>query len=420
MGRGRGHWEERLRAELTTGTVVVGVGNLLRGDDGVGVIVARKLAQRTGLQVFDAGGYPENIIGKLCERNPQRVIVVDSVAFDAEPGTIAWFGAEEVEGKGVSSHTPSMELFARMVETQTGAHTVVLGIQGGSNTFGAPLCAEVANAANEVTDAFERKAGELKEKGSVTGDDPGEPGIEGRLLARLEHGLRAPLCGVQACLRVVEQGLLGEINDRQRELVQRAISRTSMMLSTVTELVDLSRIPDRVPAERLRTVKGTELGEWVKTTFTARAEEGGMELTVNRESMRFSLRIDKGLFTRLLSELMENALAYSRKGGRILIEGEVAGSEACLTITDTGIGVRVEDCEEAFNEFVRGSNAKALRPEGTGLGLPIARRIAQAHEGIISLSSRLDSGTTMKVCLPQWCCSGEGSVGGEGRGDTAD
>jgi len=405
MGRGRGHWEERLQEELTTGTVVVGVGNLLRGDDGAGVTIARRLAEGTRLQVFDAGACPENIIGKVCACRPRRVVVVDSVSFDAEPGAIAWFEVEDTEGRGISSHTPSMELFARMVEAETGAGTVVLGIQSGSNVFGAPLCTEVAEAVDEVAEAFEKRADELEEgcdveKGEVRATASGDSRIDQQILVRLEHGLRAPLCGVQACLRVLEQGLVGEVNDRQKELIERAIMRTGTMLATVSEMVDLSGLPDRVPTEKLRLVGCVELGEWVKATFGDRALAGGLELVVDTESLKFAVLVDEALARRLLSELLENALAYSRSGGSIRMAGRMSESHGCLTIADTGIGIRAADCEEAFREFFRGSNAKAMRSEGTGLGLSIVRRIAAAHGGTVSITSRLESGTTVRICLP--------------------
>ena len=153
-------WHRRLRLELRSPSALVGVGNPLRGDDAAGVMVVRRLHDAHGLRVYDAGVSPENIVGKVCATRPEKVIVIDALDSGAPPGAAAWFDPEEIEGKLASCHAPSLSLFAAFVRAETGASTVVLGIQPERCDFGAPLTEAVARAVDDVVHAFKKAAGD--------------------------------------------------------------------------------------------------------------------------------------------------------------------------------------------------------------------------------------------------------------------
>jgi len=160
MAEARSPWRRRLADELEHSTVIVGVGNPLRGDDAAGTLVAAGLASCEGLSVCDAGMVPENVVGKVCALSPGNVILVDAVDFGGDAGTMAWFAPGDIDGKFASSHAPSFELFATFVEKESGAGTAVLGIQPGRCDFGATVSAAVARAVDEVVAAFKEAAAE--------------------------------------------------------------------------------------------------------------------------------------------------------------------------------------------------------------------------------------------------------------------
>jgi signal transduction histidine kinase len=97
--------------------------------------------------------------------------------------------------------------------------------------------------------------------------------------------------------------------------------------------------------------------------------------------------------------LMDNALRYSNPGGRVEIQVLRTNENVEITFTDTGIGLSEEHSELVFERFYRAPNAEAQAP-GTGLGLPVAKAIVEAHNGTISLKGKLGEGATATVTLP--------------------
>jgi len=142
--------ESRLRGRTV---VVVGVGNRLCGDDGVGPWVADRIAVAGPELVIDAGTTPENFLGPLIERGPEVVLFVDAVAFGEKPGHVVLATIEELTGRLNTTHAPSLKLVADILAAY-GIECWVLGIQPARTTVGAALHARVAAAAEEAAEAL--------------------------------------------------------------------------------------------------------------------------------------------------------------------------------------------------------------------------------------------------------------------------
>lgn len=153
MRPGRGHpppagpkvsLRDLLAARLRGDTVVVGIGNPYRGDDGVGSLVACLLleAQARGgrffQRVIDAEEVPEAFLGPITRPPPDTVVLVDAAELGEVPGTVALLEVEELAGREVSTHSAPLSLLARFVREETGADVFVLGIQPGLREVGTP------------------------------------------------------------------------------------------------------------------------------------------------------------------------------------------------------------------------------------------------------------------------------------------
>ncbi len=145
---------EELKASLRGRVVIVGVGNAMRGDDRVGLLVLELLEGRTDAHCIDAGEVPENQIGPICALEPDVVLVVDAADVGAEPGSIAVIEEEDFGETSFASHNPSMVPFALFVRTETGARIVAVGIQPRTTTFDAPMSPEVEEAATLIANAL--------------------------------------------------------------------------------------------------------------------------------------------------------------------------------------------------------------------------------------------------------------------------
>ncbi len=140
-----------LRDCLADKTAVLGIGNPLREDDGIGPYFASLLSPHPNLLVYDCGQTPENYAGKVLRERPRHVILVDAVDFGAAPGEAALFDAADLHGSGVSTHTMSLEVFAQALRGAIEDVQVrVLAFQPGARRTGHPVSPQLQRGAREV------------------------------------------------------------------------------------------------------------------------------------------------------------------------------------------------------------------------------------------------------------------------------
>ena len=135
---------------------VVGVGQRLRGDDGAGPAVARRLAALAGasLRVVDAGHAPENCLGPIVRFGPDAILFIDAARGGLAPGELTWLQPDEADGRGGSTHTLSLEMLAGYLSAETGAAVHVLGIEPGEMAFGEGLSPAVEEAVTQAAATF--------------------------------------------------------------------------------------------------------------------------------------------------------------------------------------------------------------------------------------------------------------------------
>jgi signal transduction histidine kinase len=103
---------------------------------------------------------------------------------------------------------------------------------------------------------------------------------------------------------------------------------------------------------------------------------------------------------RAIGNLVDNAIHYTPRGGRVELETAKEGRFAVIIVRDTGIGIAESDLPNIFERFFRAENGRNADPGGTGLGLAIVKRVVEAHSGKIDVESKVGSGTTFRVRLP--------------------
>jgi signal transduction histidine kinase len=145
------------------------------------------------------------------------------------------------------------------------------------------------------------------------------------------------------------------------------------------------------------------------------AHEVGEEIHRRTESHRIItdfpagfpiLDVDAHWIKQVFRNILDNAVKYSPEGGLIVIRGEVRSNDVVIMVADQGVGISPENLIPLFERYFRVRSALNLHVPGTGLGLPIARQIIEAHGGGIWAESRLDEGTTIYFSLPKMVNSG--------------
>ncbi len=146
---------EQLRKFRGSRTLIVGIGNILKGDDGAGPLVCEQLGRaKICADLIDAGTVPENYIQPIIKKAPQSLLVIDAIDFGASPGTIRIFELEQLNSHVVSTHTLSPRLFADMVCQYIKLDVYFVGIQPAQIQLGKSISSQVSQAIQHLCRAL--------------------------------------------------------------------------------------------------------------------------------------------------------------------------------------------------------------------------------------------------------------------------
>ena len=136
-------------------TVLVGIGNTLKGDDGAGPLVCEQLKRaNVTAELIDAGTVPENYIQTIIRKAPQNLLVIDAIDFGAPAGTVKIFQPEQFSAHAISTHTLSPRLFVDLVRKDVEINVYFIGIQPAQTQLGQPVCSQVSQAVRRLSDAL--------------------------------------------------------------------------------------------------------------------------------------------------------------------------------------------------------------------------------------------------------------------------
>ena len=138
---------KRLNELRNSATVIVGIGNTLKGDDGVGPLICRQLQQaKVSAELIDAGTVPENYIQTIIRKAPRNLLIIDAVDFGASAGTINIFKPEQLDSFVFSTHTLSPKLFVDVLCRDIEVNVYFVGIQPAQTQLGQPISGQVSQA----------------------------------------------------------------------------------------------------------------------------------------------------------------------------------------------------------------------------------------------------------------------------------
>lgn len=213
----------------------------------------------------------------------------------------------------------------------------------------------------------------------------------------IAHEFRAPLTALQSFLLILLKGYVPP--EQWKEMIQHALDRSEDLLGLVDNLMNLATARQDMSLENRSVVQlGDEL-EQVLPSLKTEAEGKGLSLTLNiRHNPAVEVHPDhmKHLWTNLIS----NAIKYTRSGGRIQVTLDRDETNAIGDVQDTGIGISPQDMPSMFNEFFRTVEAKKMERRGTGLGLPLVKRIVEGYGGKVEVKSTLGKGSLFSFKLP--------------------
>jgi PAS domain S-box-containing protein len=224
-----------------------------------------------------------------------------------------------------------------------------------------------------------------------------------RFLRAMSHELRTPLNSIIGFSGLLLSGLAGELNDEQRRQLEMVGQSGRHLLALINDILDLSRIEaGRVQVE-IESFDLEKLLREVVGSVRPEAENKGLDLDleISADDLELSaFRSDSMRVGQILLNLLGNAVKFTEYGG-VTVRARRLGTDTIgISVIDTGPGIKSQDYERIFGEFVQAVGPSAPDKEGTGLGLAISRGLAELLGGSILVRSRLGHGSTFTLVLP--------------------
>ncbi len=224
--------------------------------------------------------------------------------------------------------------------------------------------------------------------------------LKDEFVGNVSHELRTPLSIIKEAINLILDKLVGEINQKQENVLTTAKDNIDRLTRIINELLDISKIEAGKLQLKKDNVDIVSLIKKTVSSFEGRAKEKGLELKQDFSPAEIPLFIDADKLTEVFINLLGNAVKFTDKGC-IEISVKDKGKEVECFVKDTGIGIAQENLPKVFDKFQQFGRVSGPGERGTGLGLSIVKGIIEMHNGNIRVESRFGEGTKFTFVLPK-------------------
>ena len=259
-----------------------------------------------------------------------------------------------------------------------------LGYRGtGSNVTAAIRAEQALREAKELSDSANRAKSEF--------------------LANMSHELRTPLNAIMGFAEITKDRLYGDRSEKYFDYARDIFNSGSLLLSLIDDILDIAKIE----AERMelheQIIDLTALIEASVLLLHQRADAAALRVMTQIAERLPLIRADERRLKQIILNLLSNAIKFTPAGGAISVSATVRDSDGNLEVivSDTGIGIAPDHLAKVLEPFGQIQNSFTRRHEGTGLGLPLVKALAELHGGSCLLTSRLGQGTQVTITLPR-------------------
>lgn len=224
--------------------------------------------------------------------------------------------------------------------------------------------------------------------------------IKNQFVSMVAHELKTPLAAVRGFINIILDKSISLSPEKELDYLNRSNSRLKSLTDLVNDLLDISRMELKT---KEREITEVNLSDVVSSTLQM------LELEISRRELNLSYDVESGLplikadaneITRIVTNLISNAVKYNKDKGKIEVSLSSSGDYVILKVKDTGIGMKPEEKKKLFTEFYRAKNERTRGISGTGLGLSIVKRIVDSYFGLIEIESEYGKGSTFTINLP--------------------
>lgn len=241
--------------------------------------------------------------------------------------------------------------------------------------------------------------------------------MKSEFISIVSHELRTPLTAVKNSLDIILSEKAGIVTPKQNNFLNMAKRNLNRLSGIINDLLDLSKIEAGKMEYRFEPFNICEALDFVQNTYLSLADKKNIKLEVDYDVNLPQVYGDLSKIEQILTNLVSNAVKFTTENGNIKISAilfkskdiddvsildkfEIEGDYIKISIQDTGIGIEKDDMPKVFDKFQQIESTLSRDVGGTGLGLPIAKQLVEAHRGYIWLDSEPHKGTTFSFILP--------------------
>ena len=256
-----------------------------------------------------------------------------------------------------------------------------------------------------LTEQRQRRADELRRKAEELAADNRRMQEAARLqsefMANMSHELRTPLNAIIGFADLMHDGLTGPVSAEQRDFLNDIRTSSRHLLQLINDVLDLAKVESGTLQVMPEAVDLADVIGEVRDIVRGMASDRRLEVELQLASDLGSVTVDPAKLRQILYNYVSNALKFTPEGGHVAIRAALAGDAFRIEVEDTGIGIASEDLRYLFLPFRQLDASATKRYQGTGLGLALAKRLAEAHGGKVGVQSARGIGSTFWVELPR-------------------
>ncbi|MBN3039979.1 MAG: PAS domain S-box protein [Candidatus Omnitrophica bacterium] len=223
--------------------------------------------------------------------------------------------------------------------------------------------------------------------------------MKSKLTSMVSHELRTPMAAIKTGISIVLDGLAGEINEEQRDILDTSRRNVDRLARLINDVLDFQKLESGKVEFNFLENNINEAVREVHKAMASVAAKKNLQLILELDESIAPAVFDRDKILQVLSNLVNNAIKFTKEG-RIAITTRQLNNELRVEVADTGIGIKYEDLPRTFSSFEQIQRPAGGEEAGSGLGLAISKEIIEAHGGRIWVESELGIGSTFYFALP--------------------